>query len=324
MAKKDAELRNKDEQIHETEKDYKNLLEIKITLDTEIAAYNKMLEGEESRLGMSQTSSPDLGAEGRGIKRKRTIVEEEDLTETISDHTGLGNIQIEPLPKDGKSITLTNKSDKEVAIGGWFLSNDSGEHRSSYKFHASIKLAPLNTCTIWSADTQEEHSPPTTLVMKKGGWTVGSHNRTVLVNKDGNEEAVRLSREERRQVTISDFKKFEEQYRFSNEEEDDLKKAYCNGEGDMNFILDNVLCCTVEDDERFAEKLKEWIKDEVVPEFAAFKKSNTKAAKAKRRANLSKEAEEAEQHAADLGLNGATDSGEDALRMMIAKRQEKR
>ena len=36
--------------------------------------------------------------------------------------------------------------------------------------------------------------------MKKGGWTVGSHNRTVLVNKDGNEEAVRLSREERRQV----------------------------------------------------------------------------------------------------------------------------
>ena len=126
------------------------------------------------------------------------------------------------------------------------------------------------------------------------------------------------------QVTISDIKKFEEQYRFSNEEEDDLKKAYCDGEGDMNFILDNVLCCTVEDDERFAEKLKEWIKDEVVPEFAAFKKSNTKAAKAKRRANLSKEAEEAEQHAADLGLNGATDSGEDALRMMIAKRQEKR
>ena len=36
--------------------------------------------------------------------------------------------------------------------------------------------------------------------MKKGGWAVGTQNKTVLVNKDGNEEAVRLSREERRQI----------------------------------------------------------------------------------------------------------------------------
>jgi hypothetical protein len=36
--------------------------------------------------------------------------------------------------------------------------------------------------------------------MKKGGWVVGTQNKTVLVNKDGNEEAVRLSREERRQI----------------------------------------------------------------------------------------------------------------------------
>jgi len=125
-------------------------------------------------------------------------------------------------------------------------------------------------------------------------------------------------------VTVSDIKKFEEQYRFSTEEDDDLKKAYCDGEGDMNFILDNVLCCTVEDDERFAKKLKDWITDKVVPEFSTFKKSITKAAKQKRRANRSAEAEEAEQHAADLGLYGATDNGEDALRNMIAKRQEKR
>ena len=31
-----------------------------------------------------------------------------------------------------------------------------------------------------------------------------------------------------------------------------------------------------------------------------------------------------QQHAKDLGLNGAANGGEDALRMMIAKRQEKR
>ena len=36
--------------------------------------------------------------------------------------------------------------------------------------------------------------------MKKGGWVIGAQNKTVLTNKDGAEEAVRLSREERRQV----------------------------------------------------------------------------------------------------------------------------
>merc|ERR1711981_372627 len=80
-------------------------------------------------------------------------------------------------------------------------------------------------------------------------------------------------------VTISDIRKFEEQYRFSAEEEEDLKKAYCDGEGDMNYILDTVLCCTIDDDERFAKKLQEWISDGSLDKFPAFKKSMTKAAK---------------------------------------------
>ena len=44
----------------------------------------------------------------------------------------------------------------------------------------------------------QEHSPPNNMVMKKGGWVIGSANKTVLVNKDGEEEACRLSREEHR------------------------------------------------------------------------------------------------------------------------------
>jgi len=200
MARKDAEVRNKDEQMEEMLKDYRDLMEVKVALDIEIAAYRKMLEVEEARLGMSPSGSPVESGSGKGIKRKRTMIEEEDIVEVVSDHQGQGIIQIEPIAKDGKSLTLTNKSDSEVNIGGWSLTNTSGENDSTYKFHRSTTLAPGATCTVWSADTQQEHSPPTTLVMKKGGWTVGSHNRTVLVNKDGNEEAVRLSREERRQV----------------------------------------------------------------------------------------------------------------------------
>lgn len=37
----------------------------------------------------------------------------------------------------------------------------------------------------------------------------------------------------------------------SEEELDDLKAAYTSSKGDMNFILENVLCASIDDEERY-------------------------------------------------------------------------
>lgn len=69
----------------------------------------------------------------------------------------------------------------------------------------------------------------------------------------------------------------------SSEELGDLKSAYIENEGNMDDIIDTVLCATIDDEPRFTKTLKGLIKKKEIPDFPAFSKEGKSKKNARKR-----------------------------------------
>ena len=83
-------------------------------------------------------------------------------------------------------------------------------------------------------------------------------------------------------ITVEDIAEFEKNYKGSEEEVNDLKSAYLDYQGDMDAILENVLCATVDDVERFRGIIEELISKEDLPKFPDFVSEDRKKKKARK------------------------------------------
>lgn len=83
-------------------------------------------------------------------------------------------------------------------------------------------------------------------------------------------------------ITNEDIEKFEKKYKDSVEELNDLKSAYIKCEGDMEGILENVLCSTEDDEGRFRKILQSAIDKGELPKLESFTKVDKKKRKARK------------------------------------------
>jgi len=119
-------------------------------------------------------------------------------------------------------------------------------------------------------------------------------------------------------VTLKDIQNFENEYRGSEEERSDIKQAYLDTEGDMDAIMDRVMCSRQEDEDRFREIVQGMIDEKEVSDLPKFSHEAPGRKKARKKA-AKKEAEEAAEAAAEMGLND-----ENSLESLILKRQANR
>lgn len=174
------------DQLHE----YHDLMNVKLQLDTEIAAYRKLLESEETRLNISTVGgTPGRTPSSLEPSRKRKRVDQAHSDYSVNS-SAKDVVEVREIDVEGKFVKIANTSaDKDITLGGWLLKQSVGGKEIVYKFHRNIQLKAQQTITVWSSDSDQTPSPPANLLMKDQAWSTGDEIKVIVVDNKGEETA---------------------------------------------------------------------------------------------------------------------------------------
>jgi len=173
-----------EEKYDDLESEYETLLGVKIALDMELAAYNKLLEGEEQRLNL-QTPEKVPTSERRR-KRPRRQMEDEPTSKVAVDSSAAGDVVIAEVDLDGGFVVIANNGDTDETLADHYVHRivDETDAENDFKFPSDFVLGAKQTVTIWSESKGISPNPPGEFVLS-GDWkTGGKAMETSIVNTE--------------------------------------------------------------------------------------------------------------------------------------------
>jgi intermediate filament protein if len=195
LNERDATLRRMKEECQSLVAELQALLDTKQMLDAEIAIYRKMLEGEESRVGLRQMVEQ--------VVKTHSLQQQEDTdstrnvrgevqTKTTFQRSAKGNITISECEPNGKFITLenTHRSKDEDISGCKIKRKLDNRGELTYTIPAGVTLKAGRSTKIFARGQGGSNNPPETLVNEaEPTWGIGANVVTTFTNRDGEERA---------------------------------------------------------------------------------------------------------------------------------------
>jgi intermediate filament protein if len=177
------------------------IMDSKMGLELEIAAYRKLLEGEETRISNRSTmESLQYGSGGGGSD----ITSREDMmgslakgemsARTTYQRSAKGPITISDCPPDGKFVRIENTGRKEENCEGWKLRRNV-DNRDIPEFvldHRFANMRPGAKITIWAKGQKPSTAPLGDLECNYESWGIGAQATTKLLNQENEDKTTHV------------------------------------------------------------------------------------------------------------------------------------
>lgn len=176
------------------------IMDSKMGLELEIAAYRKLLESEETRtsgaryntdISMLSSGSNRMKSEPIEERERGSAAHGEMSAKTTYQRSAKGAIAVSECPPDGKYVKLENTGKRSEDISGWTIKRvvDGGERPVFVLDDKFSAFAPGSKIAIWGKGTKSARAGMNDIEMDNPTWGVGLNVVTRIFNKDGDERA---------------------------------------------------------------------------------------------------------------------------------------
>ncbi|PAA90974.1 hypothetical protein BOX15_Mlig002432g3 [Macrostomum lignano] len=214
-----ADLSSCNATLAEYLRELQTLMDAKLSLELEIHAYRKLLEGEEIRINQTsissregsssrtttvieqQTSSSSEMSQQQQQQQQQQISQQQArqqvsimkgsmTAKTSAQRTSKGSITIQECDSEGKFVTLEFTGKKKEDLSDWTLVRNVDNEKLIVKYtfpKDTVMDSGNKTIKIWAKGQRPADSKD--LEMNDQSWGMGSHIVTLLSNADGEEKA---------------------------------------------------------------------------------------------------------------------------------------
>jgi len=195
-------------------KELQDIMDTKLGLELEIAAYRKLLEGEENRVGLRQVVESIVATQEQRMQTAETlysvrqteqtsgdsslkvsqVVKGEMSAKTTYQRSAKGPVSISECSADGRSICIENTGRKSENLGNWCIKRIiDGRENEAFVFDSGFNVRPGGKVKIW-AGGKGAGAGRDDIECKFHSWGIGANITTKLCNENDEDKATHIQK----------------------------------------------------------------------------------------------------------------------------------